>query len=154
MNNSGVVGGSGGYSNNAKTEEKKYPAYGTNQTTSYANGYNRPMDDGTNKRATPVVTNAHRTVAAAQGGGTFGGPFGGYGRSGTAHANNAGGGVKDALNYNPVPAPRIATTNVRVRIKGVYLYNNIYRTTRSEDDHNLHSYNENTHILIKCIHAK
>ena len=36
----------------------------------------------------------------------------GYGRSGTA----TGGGVKEALTYQQVPAPKIATTNVRVRI--------------------------------------
>ena len=83
----------------------------------YGNSYSKPLDEtqvnGTNSKRNNAING---TKLPNTGERIFGvTATNGYGRSGTA---NAGYGVKDAMNMNQVqvPAPRIATTNVRVSL--------------------------------------
>ena len=97
-------------------EEKKLP-YG--QQAPYANAYSKPLNEtqvnGTfPKRAQP--NNINKAGQTTTGGGYVTTT---YGRSGTA---TGGGGVKEALTYQQVPAPKIATTNVRVSIYSSFYY--------------------------------
>lgn len=128
-----VVGGTGSnFKPAAPVEDKRqqYPA-------PYGNSYTKPLDEtqinGVNsKRATPGPSNQNSTNNRAvsnnlsSSNNIFGGAqqqsnqhqnyTNGFVRGGSSAANgNKGAGVKDALTYSNVPAPKIATTNVRVR---------------------------------------
>lgn len=135
----------GGTATNFKTEDKKnaLPAH-------YGNSYTKPLDEtqinGINsKRMTPgpAATNSSQNRNNI---GSTSNIFGqaqqttqlqnftnGFARgSGSATNTNQSKGVKDALNYTNIPAPKIATTNVRVSFP--CLDNNPYRPTGSDNE--------------------
>ncbi|CDW79143.1 casein kinase i isoform delta-like [Stylonychia lemnae] len=118
-----VIGGAqmAGTNNGFKQQEerKQYPP-------PYGNSYSKPLDETqingvhTKRQSNSNVIQPQNRMNNSSTNNIFGGGQGaqqtyngfGGGRQGTA---NQGQGVKDALSYNPVPAPKIATTNVRVR---------------------------------------